>query len=334
MLFETMENNLIMKNRAEMMRGVFLVVLLLAIGPVLVDAKEKTPPAAKSPATSSKTDETLAPMDQPLIIVDGIGITSRQYASFLQSNPNVMRRAVDSEAGKKEALIEMVSIYVLRKAMYDEGLLAKEQANPSQQELLAAYEKLAERHFPVPPNPDESQSFAFYQSHPALYGIPEMTRLSQIFFKVAPGADDAVVKAVKERAEAALKRLENKEAFAEVASALTENPIGKVAKGDIGFQEVDKEAWMREALKGVKVGSRTGVVRSPGGFEILEVTDLRPGLVSPYANVREQVVKELRDQEQKKVRDVYVKGLATKMKIEVVHPAIKPLFPNGIEFPG
>ena len=309
---------------------VWALVLCFLVPPLAFAVQKPASAPAAKPEKAKPEEEALAPMDQPLIIVDGIGITSRQYASFLQSNPKILRQASDTEQGKREALTEVVTVFVLRKAMYEEGLLSKDQPNPSQKELVEAYEKLASKHFPVPPDPDDKEGFEYYQQHPSEFGIPEMTRLSQILFNVPQGADAAVEKSVKERAEKAMKRLESGEKFPEVAAALTENPIGKVTSGDIGFLEIQQEAWMKEGLKNVKVGEHSGILKSPSGYEILSVTDLRPGLISPYANVRETVIKELRDSTQKVLRDAFVKQLAKKTKVEVVHPSIKSLFPKGV----
>lgn len=275
-------------------------------------------------------DDNLAPMDKPLIIVEGVSITARDYSNFLQGNPHIIKGAIDSEAGKTEALREMVGIYLMRRAMYDEGLLDRNKAEPERKEIGDAYEELSKRHFPRPPKASDEAAYAYYQAHPGEFGIPGMMRLSQILFVVPRGAGDAVKAVARERADKALKRLESGEKFAEVARDLSENPLGKLTSGDIGFMDPEQQDWLKKAVGGLKPGQRTGLVESPDGFEILEVTDFRPGLVSPFANVRDQATKAVGDEAQKKVRDAYVRELAAKAKIEVVMPNIQALFPNGV----
>lgn len=307
--------------------GLFGLLLIANIG--VITAAEKKKPAAKAP-DKAVVENGVGPMDQPMIMVDGEPVTSREYATFLQGNPTLVSRATSSEEGKAAALREMVSGYLIRKAMYAEGLVQKSETQPSQGEVIKAYEKLAEKHFPLPPNPDEKQAYAYYEAHPAEFGIPQMNRFNEVLFKAPKNADPAVDAAARERAEKALKRLEAGEKFDAVAVELTENPIGKVAKGDIGYVNPEDESWMKDAVKNLKVGDRTGILRSPTGYVILQMTDIRPGLISPYGNVRDKVIKNLRDAEQKKLRDAYVKGLAKDSKIEVVMPEIKVLFPNGV----
>ena len=281
-------------------------------------------------AQSASEGSAVTPMDEPLIMVNGDPVTSRLYMNFLQAHPNIMAQAAGTEAGKKEALRELVTAVLLQNAMLDEGLLKKGGENPSQKQMIEAYEALAAKHFPLPPNPDDVQGYAYYQSHQNEFGIPPMIRLNEIFFKLNSGSDKAVEASVNDRAKKALERIKKNESFVKVADELTENPIGKLTHGDIGFVEIGDEKWMQDAVQPLKAGEYTDIIKSPKGLVILQVADIRPGLVSPYANVRDKVIKTLRDNKQKEARDPYVRELAKKSKIEVVSPHIKPLFPNGV----
>lgn len=318
--------------RLALRNGALLTVWVLLSHGIVGETYAKK--AAEKPSAANKssaaTEAPAGPMDQPLLTVDNLPVTSRDYANFLQSHPSIVSRAASSKEGKIDALRELVTVYLLRKAMYAEGLLKDPQKTPSTNDITVAYEKLAEKHFTLPPNPTDKEGLAYYQAHQGDYGIPDMVRLSQILFKFPREADQAVRNAAHQRAEKALKRLEAGEKFAEVAAEMTENPIGKVVGGDIGYVNPDEQEWMKLALKDMKPGARTGVVESPAGYVILAMTDVRPGLISPYANVRDQVIKTLRDSEQKKLRDIYVNALAKEAKIELLTPDVKALFPQGM----
>jgi parvulin-like peptidyl-prolyl isomerase len=317
----------------EIRSGIILTVLFFLGQGILTDAHAKKaaePKSAASNKAAESNEATPTPMDKPLLTVDSLPVTSRDYANFLQSHPSIVSRAANSREGKIEALRELVAVYLLRKAMYAEGLLKDPQKTPSTNDITVAYEKLAEKHFTLPPNPTDKEGLEYYQTHQADYGIPDMVRLSQILFKFPRESDQAVRNAARQRAEKALKRLESGEKFAKVAAEMTENPIGKVVGGDIGYVNPDEQEWMKMALKDMKPGGRTGVVESPVGYVILALTDVRPGLISPYPNVRDQVIKELRDSEQKKLRDIYVNGLAKEANIELLTPDMKALFPQGM----
>jgi len=307
-----------------------LLGLMLMLGyPFTVSADTKGHAKAQDKPASTDSETPLAPLDKPLIKVNEQPITTRDYIGFLQAHPDIIARAADTDQGKAEAYRELVMAFLLQKAMFDEGLLKKGE-QPSQQSVVAAYETLAERHFPLPPNPDDAVGFAYYQSHQEEFGIPPMVRVNEILFKVGSSADTAVAKAARDRAEKALERLKKGEPFAPVAKEMTEDPIGRVTSGDMGFIDAMIDLPTFNAVKALKVGDRTEILRSASGFIILEVTEVRPGLISPYANIRDKVIKQLRDQKQKELRTPYVKMLARDAKIEIMVPDLKALFPRGI----
>jgi parvulin-like peptidyl-prolyl isomerase len=152
-----------------------------------------------------------------------------------------------------------------------------------------------------------------------------------MLFKYPANPEPALLNAAKERANVAMKRLAAGENFSAIASELTENPVGKLTAGDIGFVQTGDQPWMVEALKDLKVGEHTGLIESPEGIQILELTDNRPAIIAPYANVRDKVIKDIQDEAQRKVRNEYVfETLGKGVKIEVVEESLKPLFPNGV----
>lgn len=306
--------------------GLIIVILQLSTAQAVAEGKKT---AKKETPAAMGTEAPVAPMDEAIILVDGNPITHRDVMGYMQAHPDVIARAADSEEGKAEAYRELVRAFLLERAMYAEGLLPKG-GQPTQQAVIEAYEKLAEKHFPLPPTPDDKEGFAYYQAHQELYGIPPVFRVNEILIKVPAQADKAVEEAALQRAKAALERINKGQKFTEVALEVSENPIGKVTRGDIGFVNPKEDRWIGDALSKLKVGEHTDILKSPKGFVILELSDTRPGLISPYANVRDQVIKTVRDQKQKVLRDPYVKELAKHAKIEIVLPALKPLYPHGI----
>lgn len=305
----------------------FLIACMLFCGVASAENKDQS----KASGSIKESTKETPPEQKPLIVVNGETLTSQSYIYFLQGNPTIVSRATSSEDGKAEALRELVASHLLKKALLDEGILKMDDGEaPPQKEVAEAYEKLAEKHFPLPPKPDEKLSYEYYQAHMNDYGIPAVTRLSEIYIKHPEGAGKAVVDAARERAKKIQARLAAGEQFSEVAAEETDNPVGKLTKGDIGFQQTEEIAWLKDAIKSLNVGGRTDLIETPTGFLILEVTDKRPALISPYANVRDKVMQALRDSGQKKQRDAYVRELAKTAKIEIIEPELKRLFKNGI----
>lgn len=272
------------------------------------------------------------PEAKPVVLlrVNGKALTSQDYASFLQRNQVYLKPAMETQQGKAAAIRALVGGVLIKEVMMkQEGLLPNGEKSGAK-EVSEAYEKLAEQHFPIPPVPDEKALFDYYQAHLEEYGLPEMVRISQVQFRFPENANATVKQQAKDRAAAALKRLEAGEDFGKLAMELTENPMGKYPKGDLGFLVRNQNPWLKEATKNLKPGEHSGILESPAGFEILMVTDIRDALTTPFANARDKVVQAMRDELQTKARDAYIKELASSAKIEIVEKDLKELFPQGV----
>lgn len=306
----------------------FLILVCVADGAAAV---EVVPARESSPAPGSVPGGTVPAAKPPRVVmlrIDGEEITVQDYVNFLQRNQAYVQLSMSPE-GKAGAVRAVIANVLLREDIKQKGLLpGSEKATAAT--LGAAYVKLAEQHFPLPPPPDENEAYQFYLDHRQDYGIPEMVRVSQIQFRIPEGAGEEQKAAARARALAALRRLEAGESFAKLAGELTENPQAKLPQGDLGFLPREGDPWLTEAVQGLKVGEHTKAVESPVGYEILTVTEVREALITPYANVRNKVIQRMRAEAQAKQRDAYVKELAKTTKIEIVQEELKPLFPNGV----
>jgi parvulin-like peptidyl-prolyl isomerase len=262
-----------------------------------------------------------------LLVVDGQEVTARNYAEALQRNANITGASSDSPEARKAMFKQIVAGLLLKEDLRKKGLMNDKQSQAEQGEVL---KKFAAEHFPMPKEVDESLAYRYYEEHKSDFGIPEMARITQIQFVVPEGAQDTVKAEVKAKAEAALKRLEAGEPFAKLAGELTENPLGKLPQGDLGFLNVESSPWLKSHVAGLKPGQHTGVVESPSGYEILMVSDVRSALITPYPNAREKVIQRVKVLEQQRLRDVYIGGLAKQAKIEIKEPEVAKLFPKGI----
>lgn len=269
---------------------------------------------------------------KPIVMlrVNGEDITVQDYATFLQHNAAYVQNAFDSNEGKKKALQAMVGAILIRGALEREPGLLPAQAKPTKEDYTSAYEKLAEKYFPIPAPPDEKTAYQYYLDHADNYGIPAIVRVSQIQVRFPEKASEEQKQTAKSKAEGALKRLEAGEDFGVVAEQMTENPLAKLPKGDLGFLPLNSDPWLKKAVEGLKPGERTGVIESKVGYDILKLVDLRPALTSPFANVREKVIQTIKDEAQNKSRDAYIEKLAKTANIELVQEELKAVFPRGV----
>lgn len=288
-------------------------------------------PAATPPASTATPPEQAAPTAVPEVVmaqVAGNKITVEQFMQYITQDTRLVLKA-RTVSGKTEILREMILDRLLQEAMIREGLLPKDRV-PSNRDYLQAYQQLAKQHFPKPSVvPSEEALYKYYQQHPELFGIPTMVRVSQIQLRIPDNADDAAKAAVKAQAEDTLKRLRAGESFATLAETLTENPQGKVAKGDLGFLQPEKDPWLKKAVEGLTVGQFSEVLESPVGYEIILLTDKRDAMIAPYANVRDSVLQRIQQETQAKTREEYAWKLAKEVGVSIEMPELKGAIPES-----
>jgi parvulin-like peptidyl-prolyl isomerase len=298
-----------------------LIAILWCLFPLLAGAATTmaTPQRTANPGSSSPERVVMARVGPD-------EITVQEFMQFLASNPDQLSKTT-TPAGKADLLRKAIANRLLVQEMGKEGLLP-EKATPN--DYQKAFPKLAEKHFPLPPAPDEKSLRQYYLDHQQEFGIPAAVRLSQIQFRFPEkaGAEDKA--AARKRAEAALRRLEGGESFAKLADELTEYPPAKLAHGDLGFVSRQVDPWLEMALAGVKVGQHTGVLESPVGYEFLLITEEREAIVSPFPDVRDKIAQQMQLDRQNQLRDAYVKELAKNVKVEIVQDDLKKEFAKGI----
>ncbi|MBL8252066.1 MAG: peptidylprolyl isomerase [Candidatus Competibacter sp.] len=255
-------------------------------------------------------------------------ITVPDYMKYMTQDTRLVQKSRNA-GGRAELLREMILDRLLEEAMRQEGLLPQDRT-PDAKEYMQAYQKLAGKYFSKFETPSEEALYQYYEKNPELYGIPSMVRIGQIQFQVPDKADEKTKAAAKAKAEDALKRLKAGEPFAALAEALTDNPQGRVAKGDLGFFQPDKDEWLRKAVEGLAVGQISEVLESPVGYEILLLQDKRDAMLAPYRNVRDNVVARMQQEAQAKAREEYAWKIAKKIGVSVEKPELKSAIPASV----
>jgi len=190
----------------------------------------------------------------------------------------------------------------------------KEGATVSDSEVADYYEKNRERfrkpdgvkvaYIPYDPEhfaekvPVEDQAIKdYYDAHASDYEQPERLHLQHILLLVPAGADDAAKKAVKDKAEALLTtaRTGGKDEFAALAKKNSEDTLSVENGGDLGVvAQGALEAPLDEAAFKLNPGEVSDVVESSRGMHIIRLDEKIPGGPKPLADVREDILKELR----------------------------------------
>ncbi|CAN5301494.1 SurA N-terminal domain-containing protein [soil metagenome] len=138
----------------------------------------------------------------------------------------------------------------------------------------------------------------YYQQNRQRFVTPEQRRASHILIEVdaaAPAAKRAEAKARADKVLAEVKA--NPKDFAKLAAKYSDDAGSKDKGGDLEF--TPRGGWVKpfeDAAFSMNKGEISNLVQSDFGYHIIELTDIRPGVVKTLAEVRPQLESEVRAQ--------------------------------------
>ncbi|ALM82544.1 SurA N-terminal domain-containing protein [Bordetella sp. N] len=138
----------------------------------------------------------------------------------------------------------------------------------------------------------------YYDQNKTRFGTAERRRVSQIMIELPAAATDTQRKEAQAKAaDLAKQAAADPAGFAELAKKNSQD-FGSAAKGgDLGFWTPGTlPPTLETAIKGLKQDQVSEVVQSPYGLHILKLTTLEPGKFKPLAEVKSQIVDEIRKQ--------------------------------------
>jgi peptidyl-prolyl cis-trans isomerase D len=142
----------------------------------------------------------------------------------------------------------------------------------------------------------EDEVKAYYQSHADRYRVGETRRASHILIPVAKNATEAEIVAAKAKADELLARLKVSPGdFAKLAIENSQDTISAAKGGDLDwFGRGAMVKAFEDAAFALKEGQTSALVRSDFGFHIIRLTGVRPEQVKPIAEVKAEIVSEIK----------------------------------------
>lgn len=102
-------------------------------------------------------------------------------------------------------------------------------------------------------------------------------KISHILVRVTENAGPEQIQTRQARAEQALAQLKSGTDFRQIAASFSEAPDA-LQGGDMGWRDTARlPTLFADALRGMKAGELSGVLRSPNGFHIIKLIDRRGG---------------------------------------------------------
>ena len=202
-------------------------------------------------------------------------ITDRAVVQFAKENGMriddvELDRAVDRIAQENQMIREQ-----LRLALEKDGVPFNKFREDIRTEILLA--RLREREVSdkiVVTDSEIDQLIAASKQGP---GSNDEFNVSHILVRVPENASPEQIQARQARANEALTQLKAGANFAQVAASFSEAPDA-LQGGNMGWREMARlPALFADAVRGIKVGDLSSVLRSPAGFHIVKLVEQRGG---------------------------------------------------------
>jgi peptidyl-prolyl cis-trans isomerase D len=148
--------------------------------------------------------------------------------------------------------------------------------------------------------PTDAELQQYYNDNIKRFQTAEQVRASHILIAVPKGASDAVRQAAQQKAEAILAEVKaHPDQFAQIAERESQDPGSAPKGGDLGYfgrGMIAGGAAFDNAVFALKKDEISGVIQSDFGYHIVKLTDLKPAVTKPFADVKPQILTEVKAQ--------------------------------------
>lgn len=146
-------------------------------------------------------------------------------------------------------------------------------------------------------------------------------KLSHMLFKLPERPTEQQLAEAKDRAAKAMQRVNAGEDFAKVAGEVTDDVGTKATGGELGyFQRGSINPEWEPIVFAMEKGDVRGPVSGPQGLHVFQVTEVQKSNLKPYAEMKEQLSRELRRKEMDKQTQTWIEELRKKAYIDIKLP--------------
>lgn len=143
-------------------------------------------------------------------------------------------------------------------------------------------------------------------------------KLSHILIKLPEHPTEQQIAEAKEKAAKAITRVQGGEDFAKVAADTSEDAGTKDTGGELGwFQRGQMDQNWESVVFSMGKGEVRGPVNGQNGLEVFYVTEVKSSELKPYAEMKEQLAREIRRREMDKATQTWIDELRKKAYIDI-----------------
>jgi peptidyl-prolyl cis-trans isomerase D len=156
--------------------------------------------------------------------------------------------------------------------------------------ILISMADMGEQH-----KPTEAEIKQYYQDKKAQYTTPEQRKISHILIQVPVTATPEQEQDAKKKADDIYAQIKQGADFAEMANQHSADPGSSSKGGDLGYvsRGMNSNPTVEDTIFGLNKGEVSTPIRSDFGYQIIKLVDIKAEVVKPYAEVKDELSKEL-----------------------------------------
>ncbi len=248
-------------------------------------------------------------------------LTKSEFEAKLETAPPQVKMILAHQPQLKQALVKRwVEITLLALAAKDAGLdkdpKVKARLEEVTRQILA--QAYLEQKLKETAKVDEKELKAYYEKHREKFQEPEAVRARHILIEVPQNATPAQEKEALAKAQKIRERILKGEDFAKLAKEYSADPGTKDRGGDLGFftrGQMVKE--FEKAAFNLKPGEVSEPVRTPFGYHLIKVEEVRASKQKTFAEVKNKVREELIQAKEEEAINQTIKALSKKYHAKI-----------------
>ena len=259
-----------------------------------------------------------------------IEITARQINELVAAQNAETRKVLMTQP---EAVKNLILAELLRRTILAEARNAEWEKRP---DVAVAMERGKEqavidnyvftRAEPDAAYPSAAEIQTAYDQNLAQFTVPAQIRLAQILIRVPekPSAEE------NQRASTLAKEISQKlqrgEDFAALARQYSQDQVSKDRGGELDLvEEAQLMGQIRTAVNGLKGRSASTPINTPFGWQIIRVLERKAAATRPLTEVREAIIKSLRDARINQNRQAMMEAVGKKTPASVEEKNLKDI---------
>jgi len=277
------------------------LVWVFMLGAVVVNAAEKK-------STKTGTAKKAAPEKWVAKINDKY-ITLEEFESRWNAIPFQYKYqyGLFGPEGKIRVLDTLVKNELLYQEGIKKGILNSETITQRIEDLkkqVVAEELLTRQMKGLEAN--DSEAMSYYNANKQEFGEPEQVRVRHILVKAETEANEVLAK------------LKKGEDLAKLAPEYSIDPGTKDKGGELGFfSRGQMVPEFEEAAFGLKVGERSGAIKTAYGYHIIESEEKKEGSQKSFDEVKEEAKNAAFQEKQRKLFEAYLEELGKKADVQL-----------------